>query len=96
MIRLFPVQDGIGNWSQLPLFSNADGLRLIWKPDLNWRAILDEIEAHPEPWPGPRPPDAQERAEEAWNALSPGEQDAEIARIVDALDEQEKELECSL
>jgi hypothetical protein len=95
MIRLFPADSGIKRWNQLPLFPDANGLRLVWKPGLDWRAIVDEIEAHPEPWPGPRPPDAQERAEEAWNALSPEEQDAEIVRIVDALDEQEKELECS-
>ena len=96
MIRLFPVDDEIGRWNQLPLFPDANGLRLIWKPGLDWRAIVDEIEAHPKPWPGPRPPDAQERAEEAWNTLSPEEQKVEIARIVQALDEQEKELGCSL
>ena len=96
MIRLFPADDEIGRWNQLPLFPDANGLRLIWKPGPKWRAIVDEIEAYPEPWLGSRPPDAQGRAEEAWNALSPEEQDAEIARIVDALDEQEKELECSL
>jgi hypothetical protein len=32
----------------------------------------------------------------AWAVLSPEEQNAEIARIVDALDKQENELECSL
>lgn len=96
MIRLFPAEDGIENWDQLPLFSGDGDLRLVWKPGLNWRAIVDEIEAHPEPWPGPRPPDAQERAEEAWDALSPEEQNEEIARIVDALDAQEKGLERSL
>ena len=96
MIRLFPADDEIGRWNQLFLFPNADGLRLVWKPGLNWRGIVDEIKAHPNPWPGPRPPDAQERAEEAWNTLSPEEQDTRIAQIVQALDKQEKELERSL
>jgi hypothetical protein len=58
---------------------------------------LDEIEAHPDPWPGPRPLDAQQRAEDAWNALSQEEREQVIARIVGALDEQEKELgRCTL
>ena len=93
MIRLYAADDEIGRWNQLLLFPDADGLRLIWKPGLDWRTIVDEIEAHPKPWPGPRPPDAQERAEEAWNALSSEEQETEIARILQALDEKEKELE---
>ena len=96
MIRLYAADDEIGRWNQLLLFPDADGLRLVWKPGLNWRTIVNKIEAHPKPWPGPRPPDAQERAEEAWNALSQEEQNAEIARIVDALDEQEKGIEDSL
>lgn len=93
MIRFFPADGGIAAWDQLPLFADPDGRQLVWKPGLNWRAVLDEIEAHPRPWPGPRPPDAQREVEEAWNALSPEEREEKIGQIMDALDRQEKEME---
>ncbi|MHC4616939.1 MAG: DUF6932 family protein [Planctomycetota bacterium] len=95
MIRLYPADDEIGRWDQLHIFSDARDLRLIWKPGLNWRALVGDIEAHPHPWSEPRAPDAGQRADDAWDALSAEEQHAKIARIVDALDEQEKELERS-
>ena len=95
MIRLFLAEDGMKHWDQLLLFSGTGDLRLLWKPGLNWRVTLDEIEAQPRPWPGPRPADAQQRAEEAWKALSEAEREEKIGHIMDALDEQEKEVERS-
>ena len=93
MIRFFPVEGEIAMWSQLPLFPHGDGLRLIWKPGLNWRAILDQIEAQLASWTGPRPPDAQEQAETAWNTLPREQQQAKRAQIVAVLKEQEDKLD---
>lgn len=77
----------------LYLFPDGEGLRLIWKPGWDWRAALDEIEAHPLPWPGPRSPDALEQAQEAWRALSSEEVDAFYERVLAALDAQERQAE---
>ncbi|MBN1583461.1 MAG: hypothetical protein JXA89_22315, partial [Anaerolineae bacterium] len=66
MVRLHEAEDSLRNCFMLYLFPDGEGLHLIWKPGLDWRATLDEIEAHPLPWSGPRSPEALEQAREAW------------------------------
>lgn len=96
MVRLHEAEDSLHNCWILYLFPDGEGLRLIWKPGLDWRTILDEIEAHPLPWPGPRSPDALEQAQEAWHALSSEEVDAFYERVLAALDAQERQAEAQV
>jgi len=91
MIRLHEAEDSLRNCFMLYLFPGGEGLRLVWKPGWNWRATLDEIEAHPLPWSGPRSPGSLEQAKEAWATLPMEEIDAFYERVLAALEAQEKE-----
>ena len=93
MVRIHEAEGSLRNCLMLYLFPDGEGLRLIWKSGLEWRSILDEIEANPLSWPGPRAPDALEQAKQAWFALSDEETTAFYEQIFAALEAQEAALE---
>jgi hypothetical protein len=93
MVRIHEAEGSLRNCFMLYLFPDGESLRLIWKSGLEWRTILDEIEANPLPWTGPRAPDELEQAKKAWFALSDEETKAFYERVFTALEAQEAALE---
>ncbi len=91
-VQLYTVPTSIAGWEYLPLFPNGEGLQLIWKPGLNWSAIVGEIESNPTSWQGPRPVDAEQRVTEEWKALPEEERQARIAQTLRLLNKQEEDL----
>jgi hypothetical protein len=83
------MSSDLSNWEYLWLFPDGEGIWLIWKPSLNWSAIVDEIESHPYPWTGLRPVDSKQRMEVALQGLSKEERQTRIAEILTALEAQE-------
>jgi hypothetical protein len=71
-VRISTAERSLENWEQQSLFLVIQP-RLIWEPNGNWRAVIDDIEVNPLPWPGPRPADAKEQ-HEAFIKSMPHEQ----------------------
>lgn len=62
------------------LLDNA--IQPIWEPGADWAAVLDEIEASPVPWTGPRSQEAREQFETGINSRSYDEVLAELEPIL--------------
>jgi hypothetical protein len=87
------VPTSMEDWEYLALFPDGEGIRLVWKPGLNWSAILDEIESRPTAWQGPRSEADEQRTKEEWEALPEAEKRARQVRTLAALERQERSLE---
>jgi hypothetical protein len=88
MIRLELVQDTLRWSSNWALFLLGEELRLIWKPDFDWTAVLDEIERHPRPWTGPQPRETKERVTALLKEMPYEERDAKSARVLAEINAQ--------
>ena len=89
LVQIYQARRTLANWEYILLFPRAEGLRLIWKPGLNWSHILDEIAAHPTVWQGARPVDATERFDEWQRTLPDAEKQIRITETLAALEVQE-------
>jgi len=69
LVQIYQARFTLATWEYILLFPRAEGLRLIWKPGLNWPRILEDLAAHPTIWQGARPTDAVERFDE-WRAAA--------------------------
>lgn len=93
MIRIHMLSDIPDMWGYLPLFPKGKGIRFIWKPGLDWRPLIDDIEAHPTPWKGPRTPEEEARIKAEWAALSDEERKRRITEILTVILAQEEAAE---
>jgi hypothetical protein len=50
MIRIASLSGNVETWLEDHFFSPDTPVRLVWEPGLDWRGIVDEIEAHPAAW----------------------------------------------
>jgi hypothetical protein len=84
------VESSLETWSDLLLFPNGEGLQIVWKPGLQWKEILDEIETNPARWIGPRPADTQEKLDQELKALSFKEIEQRIHQSLAAVEAREQ------
>lgn len=88
MIRISPVRRCFEDWPEQSLLLTTHP-RLIWRPGAAWPPALDEIEAAPLAWPGPRPSDAAEQYK-AWVERMPIEEyEAKIAKAIAEIEAQD-------
>ncbi len=50
MIRFVSLFESVEEWMESHFFSQDVPVRLVWEPGLEWRQVVDEIEANPIPW----------------------------------------------
>ena len=93
LIRLFAARRTLEYWEYLLMFPHGEGLRLIWKPGLNWSRLLDDMEARPTVWAGARPADARDRFDEWRSTLPDAEKQIRTAETLAALEAQEEALD---
>ncbi len=49
-IRIEPLIGSVEGWLKTHLFPPDTPVRVVWEPGLDWRQVVDEIEAHPASW----------------------------------------------
>lgn len=47
MIRFEVLIDNVEEWLEMCSFASDTPVRLVWEQGLDWRPIVDELEAHP-------------------------------------------------
>ena len=50
MIRFDCKTYGVGEWLDCFVIPEDVHIRLVWQPELDWKPIVDELEAYPIPW----------------------------------------------
>jgi hypothetical protein len=88
MIRIMPAKRSLADWLNQEFLLNIRP-RLIWEPGADWGPAVDEIEASPLPWPGPRPPDADERHKTFILGMSSEEYDARLRQALAEIEAQD-------
>lgn len=90
-VKLF-VETSLETWVDLILFANEEGLQPVWKPGLRWAEVIDELQAHPLPWAGPRQSDAQEKLDQELRALPQAKIERRIQQALAAIAIREQAL----
>jgi hypothetical protein len=91
-VQLYMVPRAIEQWDYLPFFQNGEGLRLIWKPNIEWSSIVNDVEINPTVWQGPRSKEFEQSTVDDWKALAEEEKQRRKAKILGALELDEEDL----
>ena len=50
MVRIDLILDSLEGWLASSCFPADTPIRLVWKPGLDWRKVVDDVEVNPLPW----------------------------------------------